>query len=107
MITLTPEMLQRFGNVKRAAGLTEQAINLFNNGELVHALSTFDKALKINPKSLIALQYRAKCKNMLSKSDDITAIEKVNYIYGKIRDLEKVEELLKVAHGALKKLSHI
>lgn len=74
MITLTPEMMRRFGNVKRAEGLTEHAISLFNDGELVNALSTFDKALESNPKSITALQYRAKCKSMLSKSDDLTAI---------------------------------
>lgn len=104
MITLTPEMIQRFGNVKRAEGLTEHAVSLFNDGELVNALSTLDKVLEINPKSITALQYRLKCESLLSKSDDLTAIEKLNYIYGGIRDLEKVEELSKVALEIQEKL---
>lgn len=39
-----------------------------------------------------------------SSSDDLTAIEKLNYIYGGIRDLEKVEELSKVALDMQEKL---
>lgn len=83
-------------NMQKSTDLVTIGTRQMYQADFVGAISTFDKALELNPISLFALQYRAICKHHLSVSEDnMPYAEHANLMKDVISDLENALEAAK------------
>ncbi len=93
--------------------LSNEIINLITQGlskmsqhNYHGALLIFQEALKLQPTSLLLIQYCAICKSYLIAGSDITRplSETLNELKDVISDLERATELMRTLFGTLKYL---
>ena len=70
-----------------------EGITEFNRGNFANALIKFEDALKSNPESIVALQYRGICKCLLAVNTNRDIVQKHRRINDAILDFKKVSEV--------------
>ena len=70
--------------------LTKSTIQIYDS-DFTGAISTLDRALELNPISILAHQYRAICKTHLSSQDNVSIENKRKYLQEIIYDLEQAK----------------
>lgn len=95
------ELLEFFSKHQDAELLRLQGIDQFNNGNLKEALSSFEKSLELNPKSIPTLLYHSICCFSLIQSrtysniEGITHPESRKHIQDLISNLDIASDLMK------------
>lgn len=91
---------QPFDNVNESNELVTRGIEQMYEAKYLDAISTFDKAIELNAKSLSAYQYRAICKYQLlmSTDDNISGKKEVEAMQNVISDLEHALSIAENIH---------
>lgn len=79
--------------VEGARTYIREGITEFNRGNFANALIKFEDALKSNPDSIVALQYRGICKCLLAVNTNRDVVQKHRRINDAILDFKKVTEV--------------
>ena len=79
--------------VEGARSYIREGITEYNRGNFCNALEKFEEALKSNPESVVALQYRGICKCLLAMNTNTDILRRHREVDDAIKDFQKVAKI--------------